>query len=108
MIPHQKTKQIGSFLSVIALTKWGIYAIDEFEDTKGLRSMLSLVSVFAFHRFIGILSKLRNFHCKNYIKKSLKIAKGGNQNPYIEEEQTKQWPKEKEQTDKQRTTKTYT
>jgi hypothetical protein len=25
----------------------------------------------------------------------LKIPKGGNQNPYIEEEQTTQWPKEK-------------
>ena len=29
----------------------------------------------------------------------------GNQNQYIEEEQTIQWPKEKEQTDKQRSTK---
>ena len=29
----------------------------------------------------------------------------GNQNPYIEEEQTTQWPKEKVQTDKQRSTK---
>jgi hypothetical protein len=29
-------------------------------------------------------------------KKSLKILKGGNQNPYIEE-QTRQWPKEKVQ-----------
>jgi len=25
-------------------------------------------------------------------KKSLKITKGGNQNPYIQEEQTAQWP----------------
>ena len=38
-------------------------------------------------------------------KKSLKIPKGGNQNPYIEEEQTTQWPKEKVQEDKQRSTK---
>ena len=38
-------------------------------------------------------------------KKSLKISKGGNQNPYIEEEQTTQWPKEKVQKDKQRSTK---
>ena len=38
-------------------------------------------------------------------KKSLKIPKGGNQNPYIEEEQTTQWPKEKIQKDKQRSTK---
>jgi hypothetical protein len=35
----------------------------------------------------------------------LKIPKGGNQNPYIEEEQTKQWPKEKVQKDKHRSTK---
>jgi len=32
---------------------------------------------------------------------SLKIPKGGNQNPYFEEEQTAQWPKEKVQKDKQ-------
>ena len=38
-------------------------------------------------------------------KRSLKIPKGGNQNPYIEEEQTTQWPKEREQKDKQRSTK---
>ncbi len=29
----------------------------------------------------------------------------GNQNPYIEEEQTTQWPKERVQNDKQRSTK---
>ena len=39
------------------------------------------------------------------MKKSLKIPKGGNQNSYIEEEQTTQWPKEKVQKDKQRSTK---
>jgi hypothetical protein len=37
--------------------------------------------------------------------KSLKIPKGGNQKLYIEEEQTTQWPKEKEQKGKQRSTK---
>ena len=37
--------------------------------------------------------------------KSLKIPKGGNQNPYIEEEQTTQWPKGNKQKDKQRSTK---
>ena len=36
---------------------------------------------------------------------SLKIPKGGNQNPYIKEEQTTQWPKKKIQKDKQRSTK---
>jgi LysM repeat protein len=40
----------------------------------------------------------------NNVKKSLKIPKS-NQNPYIEEEQTTQWPKEKGQKDKQRSTK---
>jgi hypothetical protein len=35
----------------------------------------------------------------------LKIPKGGNQNRYIEEEQTTQWPEEKAQKDKQRSTK---
>ena len=39
------------------------------------------------------------------VKKSLKIPKGGNQNPYIGEEQTTHWPKEKVQKDKQRSTK---
>ena len=38
------------------------------------------------------------------IKKSLKIPKGVG-NPYIEEKQTTQWPKEKGQKDKQRSTK---
>ena len=35
----------------------------------------------------------------------MKIPKGGNQNLYIEEEQTTQWSKEKVQKDKQRSTK---
>ena len=35
----------------------------------------------------------------------MKISKGGNQNPYIEEEQTTQWSKERVQKDKQRSTK---
>jgi hypothetical protein len=33
------------------------------------------------------------------------IPKGGNQNPYIEDEQKTQWPKEKVQKDQQRSTK---
>jgi phage FluMu protein Com len=40
-------------------------------------------------------------------KKSLKIPKGGNQNPYIEEEQTTQWPKENERKDKDLKNHTY-
>jgi gas vesicle protein len=37
--------------------------------------------------------------------KSMKIPKRGNQNPYIEEEHTTQWSKEKVQKDKQQSTK---
>jgi len=37
----------------------------------------------------------------------LKILKG-NQNPYIEEEETTEWLREKGQKDKQRSTKPYT
>ena len=40
-------------------------------------------------------------------KEELADTKGDNQNPYIEE-QTTQWPKEKVQKDKQRSTKYYT
>ena len=48
-----------------------------------------------------------SFYCNTEykIKKSVKIPKGGNQNPYIEEEQTTQRSKEKVQKDKQRSTK---
>jgi hypothetical protein len=49
------------------------------------------------------ISKKNRQH--NGKKKSLKIPKGGNQNPYIEEEQTTQWASEKVQKDKQRSTK---
>ena len=42
------------------------------------------------------------------IRKSLKISKGGNQNPYIEEEQITQWPKEKVQKEQTTIYKTYT
>ena len=39
------------------------------------------------------------------LKKEFDDTKGGNQNTYIEEEQITQWPKEKVQKDKQRSTK---
>jgi len=51
----------------------------------------------------GLISS--QFEIARLFKKSLKIPKGGNQNPYVEEEQTTQWPKEKVQKDKQRSTK---
>ena len=45
------------------------------------------------------LSYLERKYLQDHYK--LKIPKGGNQNPQIEEEQTTQWPKEKVQKDKQ-------
>jgi hypothetical protein len=42
---------------------------------------------------------------KNRQHNGQKIPKGSNQNLYIKEEQTTQWPKEKLQKDKQRSTK---
>ena len=53
---------------------------EEFEDTKGVIR-------------ICISKKSRRHNGQ-------KIPKGGNQNLYIEEEQTTQWPKEKVQKDK--------
>jgi hypothetical protein len=43
---------------------------------------------------------LKYYMCKIFSNK--RSYQRGNQNPYIEEEQTTQWPKEKEQKDKQR------
>ena len=40
-----------------------------------------------------------------FVHEEFEDTKRGNQNPYIEEEQTTQWPKEKGQKDKQRSTK---
>jgi len=45
-----------------------------------------------------------DFVCKPwYIRRVWRYGRG-NENPYIEEEPTTQWPKEKEQKDKQRST----
>jgi hypothetical protein len=45
-------------------------------------------------------------HCVRRTDNTMaKIYQKGNQNPYIKEEQTTQWPKEKGQKDKQRSTK---
>ena len=54
---------------------------------------------------LSTINKIIKSNHKVTCEKSLKIPKGGNQNPYIEEEQTTQWPKEKVQKDKQRSTK---
>jgi hypothetical protein len=42
---------------------------------------------------------------KILVIRRVRIYQRGNQNPYIEEEQTTQWPKENVQKDKQRSTK---
>ena len=57
------------------------------------------------HRTKNLGRHINAFH--NRYKKSLKIPKyqRGNQNPYIEKEQTTLWPKENVQKGKQRSTK---
>ena len=46
------------------------------------------------------------FNCLRWLfEEESEDTKRGNQNPYIKEEQTTQWPKEKLQKDKQRSTK---
>jgi hypothetical protein len=55
------------------------------------------------HVLFPIIAKILHPRKTKVYKKSLKIPKGGNQNLYIE--QTTQWPKEKVQKDKQRSTK---
>ena len=54
--------------------------------------------------YLHCIKKIDNLYYIT-IKKRLKIPKGGNQNLYIEEEQTTHWPKERVQKDKQRSTK---
>jgi hypothetical protein len=54
---------------------------------------------------LSVLLRKKCLYSIILVKKSLEIPKGGNQNPYIEEEQTTQWPKEKVQEDKPRSTK---
>jgi len=58
-----------------------------------------------FWRCVFVLCFVVVFFINNICRGSSKIPKWGNQNPYIEDEQTTQWPKEKVQKDKQRTTK---
>ena len=57
--------------------------------------MISLILVYS-------KSPDTKYMCTKMCEKSL------NQNPYIEKGQAKQWPKEKGQMDKQRSTKHYT
>jgi hypothetical protein len=50
--------------------------------------------------YLQTLLVLFSFFFRSLCCLSLKIPKGGNQNPYIGEERTTQWPKEKGQKDK--------
>jgi len=52
-----------------------------------------------------ILNKFGQTVMLSWFIRRVWIYQRGNQNPYIEEEQTTQWPKEKAQKDKQRSTK---
>jgi hypothetical protein len=82
-----------------AITKWQITQTTHY-------SKLYHCKTFLLIGFYSNVKKKRGWsHHFTTRVKSLKIPKGGNQNPYIEEEQTTQWPKEKVQKDKQRSTK---
>jgi len=59
------------------------------------------VTTYLYHMSVQVTN------CYWYIRRVWRYQRG-NQNPYIEEEQTTQWPKEKVQKDKQRSTKHYT
>jgi hypothetical protein len=63
-------------------------------------SEITICPIHHFHEYNYLLTVIStNLAIGQHLqKKSLKIPKGGNQNPYIEEEQTTQWPKEKVQT----------
>ena len=80
-----------------------------YNDDKSLKNCLKLfvcayyVQISQIHFFF--YNTITDFYftliaSKASNKKSLKIPKGGNQNPYIEEEQTTQWQTEKVQKDK--------
>ena len=71
----------------------------EFKVVSNTITLIIVVYVIKFVRSV-VFSR---YNVLEY-KKSLKIPKGGNQKTYIEE-QTTQWPKEKVQKDKQRSTK---
>jgi hypothetical protein len=72
--------------------------------------------MFLFHRLVPIKPVIQStdissvYSCiKHFFSIRVWRYQRGNQNPYIEEEQTTQWPKEKVQKDKQGSTKhTYT
>jgi hypothetical protein len=65
---------------------------------------LSLLLLFVFTKPHSYSYILLTFICEFATRKVWRYQRG-NHNPYIEEEQTTQWPKEKAQKDKQRSTK---
>jgi hypothetical protein len=68
--------------------------------------MVNLLDDSNFHRQTPVMTRLIEMIIQNPVFGIFCIISMlGNQNPYIEEEQTKQWPKEKVQKDKQRSTK---
>jgi uncharacterized protein YxeA len=81
-----------------------------YNDDKSLKKLLKIICVCLLcaniaNSFFFFYNTITDFYftliaSKASNKKSLKIPKGGNQNPYIEEEQTTQWQTEKVQKDK--------
>jgi hypothetical protein len=76
------------------------YQLLWYQNPTGHRELLSDWSIY--------LTTLHIIRYQGWMKGYLRIVwryQRGNQNPYIEEERTTQWPKEKVQKDKQRSTK---
>ena len=68
---------------------------------KNIRHILSILTT---NRIYAPSRRIVNLMQEKTTRRVLWYQRG-NQNPYIEEEQTKQWPNEKEQNDKQRSIK---
>jgi hypothetical protein len=62
------------------------------------------LKIFAVNYRIALYILMINKHTQWHAQKRVWRYQTGNQNPYIEEEQTTWWPKEKGQKDKQRST----
>ena len=93
-----KTKSTSIFTGLFFTWEFHAKGRSSYFNNPRTNAIRGLTHVYCMNRFLLKLT------CIWSIKKSLKIPKG-NQNLYIKKEQTTQWPKEKRQQDKQRSTK---